>query len=144
MGKEHRRSVRLKSSLPIRLLLRDNGSGSNLAEPLAGHIDDISVHGVRLTVPHIRIDKYHLFYAFVDNEAQSLLLEIAAADRDSPPIVIPARPVWFDHILSEPTRPFQLGMEFLVDSDDAQIERLGDLLGHHERQDSWWHKLFTA
>lgn len=144
MGKENRRSPRFRSSLPVMLLLRDNGSGMSLTDPLAGHIEDLSAHGVRLTVPHIRIDSYHLFYTFTDNHRQTIYLEIRVPDLSVPPLCIPARPVWFDHILSEPTQPFQIGMEFLLPTEDEQIKRLKEILASTARTGSWWHRLLGA
>ncbi|MEW6593928.1 MAG: PilZ domain-containing protein [Thermodesulfobacteriota bacterium] len=144
MGKENRRSPRFKSTLPVTLLLRDNGSGASLADALPGHLEDLSAHGVRLTVPHIRIGSHHLFYSFTDNPRQTIYLEIRVADLSMPPLCIPARPVWFDHILSLPGQPFQLGMEFLLAADDEQIGQLRRLLAGKVREDSWWHRLFGA
>lgn len=144
MGKENRRSPRFKSRLPVTLLLRDNGSGMSLADPLAGHLEDLSAHGVRLTVPHIRIGNHHLFYTFTDNPRQTIYLEIRVADLSVPPLCIPARPIWFDHILSEPAQPFQLGMEFLLSADDEQIRQLKAMLAQKARAGSWWHRLLGA
>jgi len=142
MGKENRRSPRVESHLPVTLLLRDNSSGRNLAEPQSGCLENMSVHGVCLNVPHIRIDRYHLFYTFADNTKQTIYLEVRLPDLSIPPICIPARPVWFDHLLSEPTHPFAIGMEFLLDPDDEQIIRLRDMLTRNERQEPWWRRLF--
>jgi len=144
MGKENRRSPRFKSDLPVTLLLRDNGSGTSLTGPLVGHIEDLSAHGVRLTVPHIRIDNYHLFYAFADNQRQTIYLEINVPDLSVPPLCIPARPVWFDHILSEASQPFQLGLEFLLPAEDQQIRRLRGILAARARENSWWHRLLRV
>ncbi|HSR36699.1 MAG TPA: PilZ domain-containing protein [Desulfurivibrionaceae bacterium] len=144
MGKENRRSQRFRSNLPVTLLLRDNGSGASLTDPLHGQINDLSAHGVRLTVPHIRIGNHHLFYTFTDNQRQTIYLEIRVADLSVPPLCIPARPVWFDHILSEAAQPFQLGMEFLLPVDDEQIRRLKALLASKAGEGSWWQRLFGA
>ena len=145
MGKENRRSPRFKSSLPVTLLLRDNGSGVNLAEPLVGQLEDISAHGVRLSVPHIRIGSHHLFYTFTDNQRQTIYLEIRVADLSVPPLCIPVRPVWFDHILSGTAQPFQIGMEFLLPADDEQIRQIRETFTQQARQSSsWWHKLLGA
>ncbi|MEW6502319.1 MAG: PilZ domain-containing protein [Thermodesulfobacteriota bacterium] len=142
MGKENRRSPRYKSNLPVALLLRDNGSGTTLADSVNGAIEDISAHGVRLTVPHIRVANYHLFYTFTDNQRQTIYLEIRLPDLIVPPLCIPARPIWFDHILSDPAQPFQLGMEFLLPADDQQIRRLREMLAQRSRGgSSWWQRL---
>ncbi len=140
MVKENRRSPRFKSSLPVTLLLRDNSSGVSLTDPLVGHLEDISAHGLRLSVPHIRIGNYHLFYTFTDNQRQTIYLEIRVADLSVPPVCIPARPVWFDHILSGTARPFQIGMEFLL-PDDEQTRQLKEMFTQQACQRSWWHRL---
>lgn len=145
MGKENRRSPRYKSNLPVTLLLRENASGSNLVDPLAGSLDDLSLHGVRLSVPHIRIGDHHLFHTFADNQRQTIYLEIPLPHGSSPPLCIPVRPVWFDHLLSLPAQPFQIGMEFLLPIEDEQLLQLNALfVEKRAREGSWWRWLLGS
>lgn len=142
MSKEQRRSQRVTISLTVRIMLRDNKSGSNLAEAV-GRVDDISRHGLRLTVPQIKAGSFHLFYAFNDNETRTLHLEIQAEEAEGRRWEIPARPVWFDHLLSEPGKPFQLGMEFLCQPEDEAVEWLNRLVATRKRRQSWLGRLFS-
>lgn len=109
--------------MAVTLILRDTKNRLDLADPVPGDLLDISLYGARLSVPHIRTGNHHLFYTCSDDSAKVIHLEIIdGAEEDR--LVIPARPVWFDHILSEPTRHFEIGMEFLVPPEDSNIARL--------------------
>ncbi len=124
MGQEHRRATRFNVSLAVvTLILRDTKNRLALADPVPGVLKDISLYGARLAVPRIRTGNYHLFYACNDDPSKVIHLEVIdreEADR----LVIPAHPVWFDHVLSDPARHFELGMEFLVPPEDPNVARL--------------------
>lgn len=142
MSKEQRRSQRVEITLPVRIMLRDNRSGHNLAET-SGRIDDISRHGLRLTTPQIKAGSFHLFYAFTENETQTLYLEIQAEEAEGRRWELSARPVWFDRLLGAPGKPFQLGLEFLCEPEDEAVEWLNRLVATRKRRQSWWGRLFS-
>ena len=114
MGREQRRSPRVEIGLAVRIIIRDNSGDGPLAEA-DGLINDISRHGLRLTVPRAKVGEYHLFYGFHDNEGQTIYLTAndQAAGEEFPRFSMPVHPVWFDRLLTQPDKPFQLGMEFL-------------------------------
>jgi len=144
MGREQRRSQRIESNLAVKVILRDITSGANLAEPLTGTIDDISAHGIRITVPRVRVGGHHLFYHFTDSEHKAIVLEFTL-DAESPETIsFRVRPVWFDHLLSKPDKPFQLGMEFIEPVDQENLEHLRKYLAEHTKQKGFWSRLFRG
>lgn len=148
MDKELRRAPRINASLAVTILPRDADSDQDIAEPVMGRVNDVSTYGVRITVPRINSGSCHLFYSFNDNPSRVLVLEILE-NGVTEKIHIPMHPVWFDHVLSEPSRPFQLGMEFLVPPDNAAVRRLQELLKIEKRasgqgQGSWLKRLFST
>ena len=142
MGQEHRRATRFTVSLAVTLILRDTKNRLALADPVLGNLVDLSLYGARLSVPHIRTGSYHLFYACNDDPHKVIHLE--AIDREEGDrLVIPAHPVWFDHILSAPDRHFELGLEFLTPPEDHNITRLHALLAlYPSLEGGWLKKLF--
>ncbi|ADH85519.1 PilZ domain-containing protein [Desulfurivibrio alkaliphilus] len=145
MAREQRRSPRLEVSLPVRIIIRDRAGAQTIAEGV-GRISDISRHGLRLVVPQSKIEQWHIFYNFQENEQQMLLLEVLARqdDEQAPDFELPVKPVWFDRLLSLPDKPFQLGMEFLAPPPPAALawlnEKFNSLRQRHKV--SWWSNLF--
>ncbi|MCX5875073.1 MAG: PilZ domain-containing protein [Deltaproteobacteria bacterium] len=125
MGQEHRRATRFNVSMAVTLILRDTKNRLALADPVMGSLVDISLYGARLSVPHIRTGNYHLFYTCREE-----------GDR----LVIPAHPVWFDHVLSGPAKHFELGLEFLIPPEDSNIARLHAFLAIHPSLEGGWLK----
>lgn len=139
---EHRRSTRFNVNLPVTLILRDSKSGLVLADPGQGIMMDISRHGTRLSLPHIRTGSYHLFYACSDDPAKVIHLEVIDGE-EGERLIIPAHPVWFDHIFSGPAKHFELGLKFLVPPEDSNITRLhACLAGRQPREGGWLKRLF--
>lgn len=125
--------------MAVTLLLRDTKNRLILADPVEGALLDISLYGARLSVPRIRTGSYHLFYACSDDPARVIHLE--AIDREEGDrLVIPARPVWFDHVLTSPSRHFELGLEFLVPPEDPNLARLHAFLALQPPLDTGWLK----
>ncbi|MDF1615034.1 PilZ domain-containing protein [Desulfurivibrio dismutans] len=145
MAREQRRSPRVEVSLPVRITIRDRGDDRTLAES-TGRINDISRHGLRLTVPQPKIDQWHIFYNFQENNQQMLLLEVFAgqADEQVSDFKLPVIPVWFDRLLSLPDKPFQVGMEFTEPPPNEVVTWLsGKLNKLRSRQKvPWWSRLF--
>jgi hypothetical protein len=123
MGKKNRRAKRFKVSQEITIFLRDTKKKLFLADPVLGNLIDISRYGARLSVPSICAGNCHLFYACNDDPAKIIHLEVRDRD-EGERLVIPANPVWFDHVVSGPARHFEIGMEFLVPPEDPNIDRL--------------------
>lgn len=151
MSRDQRRSPRIDISLPVRIIIHDQAEDRTLAAG-EGRINDISRHGLRLVISTPKIDKWHIFYNFQDNNQQLLLLEIMAdqaTDQATGRLAsfkLPVRPVWFDRLLSQPQKPFQLGMEFTQTPPPEVLEWLNGLLSKLESQHhtSWWSKLFKG
>lgn len=142
MRQEHRRSTRFKVSMAVTLILRDSKSRLVLTDPVQGTMIDISRHGTRLSLPYIRTDDYHLFYACYDDPAKVIHFEVID-DEEGERLIIPAHPVWFDHIFSGPATHFELGLEFLVPPEDSNIIKLQAFLAtHYPPQGGWLRRLF--
>jgi hypothetical protein len=139
MGQEHRRAKRFNVSMAVTLILHDTKNRRILADPVEGYLLDISLYGARLAVPRIRTGNYHFFYACSDDPARVIHLE--AIDREEGSrLVIPAHPVWFDHVLSAPSRHFELGMEFLVPPENPDLARLHAFLAVQPSLGTGWLK----
>lgn len=142
MGQEHRRATRFNVSMAVTLILRDTKNRLALADPVPGALMDISLYGARLSMPHIRTGSHHLFYACNDDPHKVIQLEVFDRNEEDM-LVIPARPVWFDHVFSAPDRHFELGVEFLLPPEDRSIARLYDFLAiHPSLNGGWLKKLF--
>ena len=139
MGQEHRRATRFKVSMAVTLILRDTKHRLALADPVLGSLIDLSLYGARLSTPHIRTGNYHLFYACNDDSYKVIHLE-AIDGKEGDRLVIPAHPVWFDHVLSAPTKHFEMGLEFLVPPEDPNIARLHALLTTQSSLEPGWLK----
>lgn len=128
--------------MAVTLILRDTKTSLALGEPVPGDLMDISLYGARLSVTHVRTGKHHLFYACSDDPAKVIHLEVIDGEGEEK-LVIPAHPVWFDHVLSAPTRHFELGMEFLVPPEDQNIARLHAFLALQPGlEGNWLKRLF--
>jgi len=141
MDQDLRRAPRVNTSLPVTLLLRETGKNQAIAEPIAASLTDMSIYGIRITVPHIRFGDLHLFYSFNEEASRVITLEVADGEEKTL-LVIPVHPVWYDQILSEPSRPFLLGMEFLVQSDHPQVSRLDEIVRKQQPAAGWLKRLF--
>lgn len=141
MSSEQRRAKRINGNLlPVTVILRDGKDGPILAGPINGFINDVSVYGARFTVPQIRIESYHLFYACHDNPSLVIHIEVNSPNDNENQLSIPVRPVWFDRILHEEDefKPFQIGAEFLVAPENDQIRRLKEKLSAQEKAGGGW------
>ncbi|MBA3002954.1 MAG: PilZ domain-containing protein [Desulfurivibrio sp.] len=142
MGQDHRRAKRFNVRMAVTLILHDTKNRLNLADPVPGDLVDISLYGARLSVSHIRTGNCHLFYACNDDPAKVINLEVIDSE-EGDRLVIPAHPVWFDHVLSEPTKHFEIGLEFLDLPEDPNIARLHAFLAlQPSLEDSWLKRLF--
>ncbi|MBU2539407.1 MAG: PilZ domain-containing protein [Proteobacteria bacterium] len=142
MGQEHRRAKRFNIRMAVTLILHDTKNRVVLADSVPGDLVDISLYGARLSVPHIRTGTYHLFYACNDDPNKIINLEVIDSE-EGDRLVIPAHPVWFDHVFSEPTKHFEIGVEFLASPEDPNIARLQAFLAlQPSLETSWLKKLF--
>ena len=142
MGQEQRREKRFKVSMAVTLILRDTKNMLVLAAPVSGKLVDISRRGARLSIPQIRAGNHHLFYACSDDSAKIIHLEVVDREKGEK-LVIPAHPVWFNHVLSGSTKHFELGLEFLVPPKDPKIARLhAFLFSRPPREGGWLKRLF--
>lgn len=139
MGQEQRRARRFSVSMAVTLILRDTKNRLILADPLPGTLLDISFYGARLSVPHIRTGRYHLFYACNDDQDKVIQLEVIDK-HGGERLVLPAHPVWFDHVFSSPSKHFELGLEFLVPPEDPNIAKLHAFLADQPPVAGGWLK----
>jgi hypothetical protein len=134
---EKRRENRFACNLPVSVKLRDGFKGPVLAGPAPASLHDISSYGASLIVPQIRFGNYHLFYSSRDNHPhQILFLEVPTEGEET--LSIPVRPTGFDRVLCDETMPFQIGVQFIVET-DTQVAMLKKLAKERRRyQKSWW------
>ena len=125
--------------MAVTLILRDTKNRLVLADPVLGELLDISFCGARLSVPHIRTGNYHLFYACNDDPHKVIELEVIDREEGNR-LIIPGRPVWFDHVFSSPAKHFELGLEFIVPPEDPNIARLQAFLAIQPPLESGWLK----
>lgn len=119
---DNRREDRFSAELAVALVLRRRGEGGDICNPLPAEIVDISKYGARLFMDRIRVDAFHLFYTPRDQANCAIFLEGTPASAES--FSVPVWPVWFDRLLLEEARPFQMGVEFLLHPHDDQVETL--------------------
>jgi hypothetical protein len=139
---EKRREGRFACDLSVTVQLREGSNGPVLAGPAPGRLHDISSYGASLIVPQIRFGKHHLFYSSRDQLPDQLLfIDVSAPDDET--LSIPVRPIGFDRVLCDETMPFQIGVEFIGNS-DAQVARLLTLVRERRGgRKSWWLNLFS-
>jgi hypothetical protein len=144
LGKKNRRAKRFKVNQEITIVLHDTRRKLFLADPVLGNLVDISLYGARLSIPSICAGNCHLFYTCNDDPAKIIHLEVTDGE-EGERLVIPANPVWFDHVVSGPARHFEIGMEFLVPPEDPNIARLHAFLALRFpclKKSSWLKRFF--
>lgn len=134
MSENKRRAPRLDSVLPVTLLLYDDRESHALSEPIPAEILDMSVYGVRIIVSRVRIGEHHLFYSFNDSPHHFIQICFKDGEGDDEKGVIPSYPVWFDHLVNMAGQPFQLGMEFLIEPQDENVRKLGEVIRQIKKQ----------
>lgn len=128
--------------MTVTLTLYDTKNKLVLADPVPGELVNISRCGARLSLPQIRTGSHHFFYACNDDPDKVIHLE-ARNREEGEKLVIPAHPVWFDHVFSGPTKHFELGLEFLVPPKDPNVSRLyACLFSQPPREGGWLKRLF--
>lgn len=163
--RDQRRSPRVQVGLPVEISIREAADGSVLALG-QGLANDVSCHGLRLTVSQPKVGDYHLFYSFHDNRGQVIYLTVptsqpvagsgkrvdgvdraaATAAEAPPPFAMPVRPVWFDRNLGHPDRPFLLGLEFLEEPPPLFVKWLQAQVAacQSPEKKSWWSRLWSG
>ncbi|MDZ7640776.1 MAG: PilZ domain-containing protein [Desulfurivibrio sp.] len=146
MGREKRRSTRIEVGLPVRIMISRRGDDEVMAEG-PGTINDISQHGLRLTVSSAKLGDWHLFYSFHDDDRHQLILQTAGqsvAGDEAPAFSLEVRPVWFDRLLQRPDKPFQLGMEFKQPPPPETAKWLQKMIAARQpaAAGSWWRRLW--
>ena len=119
---DKRREERFGAELAVTLVLRRRGEDGIVCGPLAADIVDIAKYGARLLMERIRVDAFHLFYTPRDQDNCALFLEGTPASAAS--FSVPVWPIWFDRLLLEDEKPFQMGVEFLLHPHADQVEKL--------------------
>ncbi len=119
---EKRREDRFSAEFSVSMVLRGKGEGEILCGPLSAEIVDISKYGARLFLESIRVEACHLFYTPRDQADCSLFMDGSSLEAE--PFSVPVWPIWFDRLLLENARPFQMGVEFLLHPHDEQVGKL--------------------
>ena len=148
--KERRRSVRIRAGVPASLVLRHGQQGEIVAgASTPGGILDLSLCGAGLSIDQIRVGSHHLFYSPQDNPAYVLHLQVEPPPEDETglaTISIPVRPIRFDRVLGEENdpKPFYVGVEFLLEPDDEQVQLLFRLLDEKNKGKGWWQSVIDS
>jgi hypothetical protein len=143
MTTENRRAPRIASNLPVTLTFKEVKDNLVIGDPVLGTINDISTLGARVTVPRIQSGEHHLFYSFNDKKDRVISLEVVDVEFTKK-LIIPAHPIWFDHLLTVQNRPFQIGFEFLTQRDNPDVTRLNKLLADQKNAGrNWFQKIFN-
>ena len=121
MEEERRKSQRMVVQMTVDLLLSDD-NGQELAGPLKVELENLSLTGGSVTLPSIKADGIHLFYACHDREDRHLVLRFA--DSKSRRYAVSCRPAWYNRELDEEPTCYQLGLEFSRGAEDRENIKL--------------------
>lgn len=138
MTDDKRRIKRLSGDVTIWLRLQDTVNENTLAGPTAGRIYNLTSMGAGIRLSQIHIDNYHLFFSSQENADFRLIMEIKHPAETEESFFVPVQPVWFNRVREEDARgnmPFQMGVEFRIDSKDDRIILLKQLFSG--KTDSW-------
>lgn len=115
---ENRQDARVPSGFAIQLCLRDS-RGTNLTDNKVAFIRDISSSGAGLIVSTIIVGTHHLFYG---PREKSLCLYLQYKNKEGRSNCIELRPKWYRRGEGEDSCYFYLGVEFVQDSDQDDIQ----------------------
>ncbi len=142
MYSEKRREDRDALEFTVTLRLRNRDDEQPLCAPFTGIVANLSSYGSCVLLEKIREGSQHLFYTPRDNASCALFLEISS-NGDEDDLSIPVWPVWFDRLLWEDAKPFQIGVEFLLHPHDEQIEKFKKLVKENPCKDGNMKDLFS-
>lgn len=141
MVEEKRRAPRTEVEMPIALILRDEKQGTVLVGPVQGMLTALSSYGAGLMLNKICIEGKHLFYAPQDDPSKILFLEIEQEENTA--LSIPVYPVWFNCDEEDEDNPFQMGIEFMLESGSEGMKALNKMLRHKKKEGKSWWKFFS-
>ncbi|MEN8191021.1 MAG: PilZ domain-containing protein [Thermodesulfobacteriota bacterium] len=129
MGRERRRQARYPTDIDGSLYLCGRRDGQRLSNSLDCRVVDFSRSGVGIISFKIFVDNQHFFYEALDSDEVLLTLKIATSrnSRDLAALTFLGRPVWFDRILDQESKPFKMGIEFLEKISDDEWKLLREL-----------------
>ena len=143
MTRDKRRAERIKTRLPVSVLLLHEKTGTVLAGPVEGEARNFSPMGLSLSLANIMIDNYHLFFACQDTPSRILKIGFKLPEDPEVTIEVPARPIWYDRDKKSPGKRALLGVEFLIPPRDKLIKKLAkELFAAGKAPSSWWKKFF--
>ena len=143
MALDKRRVERIKTRLPVTVLLLDEKTDTVVAGPIEGEARNFSPMGISLSLANIMIDSYHLFYACQDTPSRILKIGFKLPENLEVTIEVPARPIWYDRDKKSPGKRALLGVEFLLSPKDKIIKKLTkELFAAGKAPSSWWKKFF--
>ena len=96
MTLDKRRAERIKTRLPVSVLLLHEKTETVLAGPVEGEARNFSPMGLSLSLANIMIDNYHLFFACQDTPFRILRIGFKLPENPEATIEVPARPIWYD------------------------------------------------
>ena len=143
MTLDKRRAERIKTRLPVSVLLLHEKTEAVLAGPVEGEARNFSPMGLSLSLANIMIDNYHLFFACQDTPPRILKIGFTLPEDPEVTIGVPARPIWYDRDKKSPGKRALLGVEFLLPPRDKVIKKLAkELFAAGKAPSSWWEKIF--
>ena len=143
MTLDKRRAERIKTRLPVSVLLLHEKTETVLAGPVEGEARNFSPMGLSLSLANIMIDNYHLFFACQDTPFRILRIGFTLPEDPEATIEVPARPIWYDRDKKSPGKRALLGVEFLLPPKDKVIKKLTkELFAAGKTPSSWWEKIF--
>ena len=143
MTLDKRRAERIKTRLPVSVLLLHEKTEAVLAGPVEGEARNFSPMGLSLSLANIMIDNYHLFFACQDTPFRILRIGFKLPENPESTIEVPARPIWYDRDKKSPGKRALLGVEFLLPPKDKVIKKLAkELFAAGKTPSSWWEKIF--
>ncbi len=140
MYSEKRREDRDASEFTVALHLRNRDDEKSICDSFSGVVANMSSYGSCILLGKIREGANHLFYTPRDNASCGLFLEITG--EGDAMLAIPVWPVWFDRLLWEDAKPFQVGVEFLLHPHDENIEKFKKLVKENQSKNGELKKLF--
>ncbi|HBI15645.1 MAG TPA: hypothetical protein DDY20_09060 [Desulfobulbaceae bacterium] len=135
---ELRRSKRYNDFLPISVCALSGPDKNIISGPFSGRIVDISRHGACLLMTQVMLGGYHVFHSTMENDSRILQIQINIPP-DLVNITLPSLPVWIKPYDLDEIKAFRLGVNFLVDPEGEQMQRLEQVMRRNEaqRNDLW-------
>lgn len=128
-SEELRRSHRYTDFLPIAVTVMKSDDKSQVAGPLSARIIDVSNHGACLLLTQIMDQSFHIFHSTREDESVVLALDIKIPSQPEP-IEILSLPVWMNSMKMDDIKVFKMGVDFLSNIDNEQLQIINKLISN--------------